>query len=68
MKDIAIIIIVCLVLFAAYKVGFFNPIFDYFKTSSEMTQQEKVIHEEDGSVTTVRYKNVVDFVMEKFAK
>lgn len=68
MKDLAIIIIVCLVLFVAYKVGFFNPIFDYFKHSSEMAQKEQVIHEKDGSTTTVKYKNVIDFMMEKTAK
>jgi diacylglycerol kinase len=52
-------------LYFAYQVGMFNSIYDYVVDSISTASKEKVIQEEDGSVTTVRYKNIFDLFSKK---
>ncbi len=60
-------LIVWIIIFAgiyfAYQAGFFNGIINYFNESAIQARQEKVIEHEDGSYTTVRYRNVFDLLL-----
>ncbi len=58
-------IVVLAVLFFAYQAGYFNPILDYFKLSAAKAGQEEVIEHEDGSITTVRYRNIFNILFDK---
>ena len=58
------IIIIAIIGFA-YSSGFFDGIIKYFQNSYEYSQQEQVINEPDGSITTVRYKNIFDILTGK---
>ncbi len=58
-------IVVLAVIFFAYQAGFFNGILDYFKMSAAKAGQEEVIEHEDGSITTVRYRNVFNVLFDK---
>lgn len=54
-----------LALFFAYKAGWFNSIVNYFVETDRYSKQEKVIENPDGSVTSVRYRNIIDIVTGK---
>ena len=60
-------LIVWIIIFAgiyfAYQAGLFNGIINYFNESAMQARQEKVIEHEDGSYTTVRYRNVFDLLL-----
>ena len=45
------------IIFYAYQAGWFATITNYFVDSAEKARQEQVIYEEDGSITTVRYRS-----------
>ncbi len=53
-----VLIIICLAL--AYQAGLFNAIGNYFQRTSDMSRQEQVIENPDGSTTTIKYKNVLN--------
>ena len=55
-----LLLFICL--FFAWKAGWFDSIVNYFVHTEEYSRQEHVIQEDDGSVTTVRYRNIVDIV------
>ncbi len=59
-------IIFFIALYFAYQAGWFHNIANYFSESEKFGRQERVIEEEDGSITTVRYRNVFDIVTGKF--
>ena len=58
-----VFVIICIVV--AYNAGLFNLIFNYFGDSANKMQQETVTENEDGSVTTVKYKNVFNVIFDK---
>ncbi len=58
-------IVVIAIIFFAYQAGFFNSILDYFRLSAAKAGQEEVIEHEDGTITTVRYKNVFNVLFDK---
>lgn len=49
----------------AYQAGFFHNIGNYFSESAAKARQEKVIEHEDGSYTTIKYRNVFDVLLNK---
>lgn len=50
------------VLFYGWQAGWFDAVINYFSESSMAARQEKVIEHEDGSITTVKYRNVLDVI------
>lgn len=52
-------------LFYAYQAGLFHNIANYFSESEKFGRQERVIEEEDGSITTVRYRNIFDMALRR---
>ncbi len=52
-------------LFYAYQAGWFHNIANYFSESEKFGRQERVIEEEDGSITTVRYRNIFDMALRR---
>ena len=58
-------VIVILLIFVGYKAGVFDPVVNYFSESAKQARQEKIIQEEDGSITTVRYRNIFDLLLGK---
>ncbi len=65
MRSVLYWIIVIALIYCAYSAGWFNSIMNYFTDSAKFSKQEKVIYEEDGSVTTVKYKNFIDILTGK---
>ncbi len=53
-------LIVLAILYFGYQAGWFNAIINYFSESARQARQERVIEHEDGSYTTVKYRNVFD--------
>ena len=58
-------LIVLMILYYGYQVGWFNGIMNYFSESSKNARQERVIEHEDGSISTVKYRNVFDLLLSK---
>ena len=58
-------VIVILLIVGGYKAGVFDPVVNYFSESAKYARQEKIIQEEDGSITTVRYRNIFDLLLGK---
>ena len=58
-------LIVLMILYYGYQSGWFNGIINYFSESSRNARQERVIEHEDGSISTVKYRNVFDFLLSK---
>ena len=58
-------IVVIAAVFFAYQAGFFNSILDYFALSAAKAGQEETIQNPDGSITTVRYKNIFNILFDK---
>ncbi len=58
-------IVVFIAIFYAYQAGWFNNIANYFSESAKYGRQERVIEEDDGSITTVKYRNVFDLILGK---
>lgn len=52
-------------LYYVYQAGWFNGIVEYFQDASKYSKQEKIIHHEDGSYSTIEYKNVFDLLLGK---
>lgn len=52
-------------LFLAYQAGWFDAVVQYFSDTEKYSRQEKVIENEDGSYSTVRYRNVIDIMTGK---
>ena len=48
------------ILYYGWQAGWFDAIIDYFSESSRAAREEQVIEHEDGSITTVKYRNVFD--------
>lgn len=59
------IIIIGILVFLAYKFGWIENIKNYFEKTAEMSKQEQVIYEPDGSVTKIKYRNVLNMIFEK---
>lgn len=47
----------------ALQAGFFQTVFGYFQEAANRMTKEQVIHEADGSTTTIRYKNIFDILL-----
>ena len=58
-------LIVLMILYYGYQSGWFTGIINYFSESSKNARQERVIEHEDGSISTVKYRNVFDFLLSK---
>ena len=58
-------LIVLMILYYGYQSGWFNGIINYFSESSRNARQERVIEHEDDSISTVKYRNVFDFLLSK---
>lgn len=58
-------LIVLIILYYGYQAGWFTGIINYFSESSKNAREERVIEHEDGSITTVKYRNVFDFLLSK---
>ena len=52
------------ILYFGWQVGWFDQIISYFSESARNARAEQVIEEEDGSITTVRYRNVFDLLLD----
>lgn len=65
MQRLLVWVVVIAGLFMGYKAGWFDFIIQYFSNSSAKARQEQVIENEDGSTTTVRYRNVFDLLLNK---
>lgn len=50
-------IALAILLFYAYQTGWFASIMEYFSISADKARNEQVIYEDDGSITTVRYRS-----------
>ncbi len=48
------------VVYYGWQAGWFSPVVNYFSEASRAAREEKVIEHEDGSITTVKYRNVFD--------
>ena len=48
-----------------FQAGWFTSIANYFKDSYNKARQEQVIENPDGSVTTVKYRNIFDMLAGK---
>lgn len=64
MDKIVLWIVIFIGLFMAYQAGWFNNLLDYIENAKNYGQ-ERVIEEDDGSLTTVRYRNIIDIVTGK---
>ena len=62
-KIVWCLIIICVIV--AYQMGIFDWIVQYFENSANKMQQETVTQNEDGSTTTVKYKNVFNVIFDK---
>ena len=58
-------LIVLIILYYGYQSGWFTGIINYFSESSKNAREERVIEHEDGSISTVKYRNVLDFLLSK---
>lgn len=58
-------LIVLAILYFGYQAGWFTSIINYFDESSRAAREERVIEHEDGSITTVKYRNVLDILTGK---
>jgi hypothetical protein len=58
MRQLIVWVIVAICLLWAWQAGVINSIIGYFQHSYEMSQQEQVIQNADGSVTTVKYGSI----------
>ena len=58
-------LIVLIILYYGYQTGWFTGIINYFSESSKNAREERVIEHEDGSISTVKYRNVLDFLLSK---
>ena len=58
-------LIVLIILYYGYQSGWFTGIINYFSESSRNARQERVIEHEDGSISTVKYRNVFDLLLSK---
>ena len=58
-----IVVIICLYL--VWQAGVFDIIGHYFKASADKANREEVIYNPDGSVTTVRYNNVLNVFFDR---
>ncbi len=58
-------IVVIVLIIVACKAGWVNSVINYFDSSYTKAKQERVIEESDGSVTTVRYRNIFDILTGK---
>ncbi len=65
MQKLLVWIVVLGGLYMGYKAGWFDFITQYFSESAAKARQEQVIENEDGSITTVRYRNVFDLLLNK---
>ena len=61
-------IIFFVIVYFAYQAGWFNNMINYFSESSRQAREERVIEHPDGSITTVKYRNVLDMFFEKKEK
>ncbi len=61
MDKIVLWIVILLGLFMAYQAGWLNGVLEYFDHAKNYGQ-ERVIEEEDGSIKTIRYRNIVDIM------
>ena len=53
-------LIVLAILYYGYQSGWFTGIINYFSESTRNAREERVIEYEDGSFSTVKYRNVFD--------
>ena len=58
-------LIVLIILYYGYQAGWYTGIINYFSESSKNAREERVIEHEDGSISTVKYRNVLDFLFTK---
>ena len=57
-------IVVAICLYLLWSAGIFDIIGNYFQTSAEKANREEVTYNADGSVTTVKYKNVLNMLFD----
>ena len=53
-------LIAAAVVYFGYRAGYFSGIINYFENISERSKEVQTIENDDGSITTVRYRSVVD--------
>lgn len=58
-------IILAVVVYLMWQAGVFQGIVNYFVDSYNKSRQEQVIYQEDGTVTTVKYRSIFDMFMGK---
>ncbi len=58
-------IVVLGLLYFGYQAGWFTSIVNYFTDAYDKSRQEQVIESSDGTVTTVRYRNIFDMLSGK---
>lgn len=63
MFKVCVWLVVAACIYLAYQAGWFNSIINYFQESSARARQEQVIEYEDGSYSTVKYRNALDLMM-----
>ena len=63
-KVLGWIVVIGLIYFG-YQAGWFTSIINYFTDSYDKARQEQVIENPDGSVTTVKYRNIFDMLAGK---
>ncbi len=49
-------------LYLGYQAHWFDEIINYVVDSYEKEKEEKVIYEPDGSITTIRHKNIIEIL------
>lgn len=64
MDKIVLWIVILLGVFMAYQAGWLNGVLEYFGQTKNYGQ-ERVIEEEDGTISTIRYRNIVDIMTGK---
>lgn len=58
-------LVVLAVIYYGFQAGWFTGIINYFSESAKAARQEQVIEHDDGSITTVKYRNVFDLLLGK---
>ena len=64
-KTVIEVAIIAVLVILALKMGWVENVRSYFARSIEISQQEQVIKESDGSITTIKYKNIFDLLRGK---
>ena len=53
------------IVYFGHQAGWFDYVINYFSDASRQAREERVIEHPDGSITTVKYRNIFDLLLKK---